>query len=93
MHVIYKEHEINVSRDDCVDGYPMLYWNIFRVSDDSECIRGRVASTDTVQAIVNFCKGLIDIELKEDDPWMAKAKAKAHEPAFLRINPPISGSM
>jgi len=73
MQVVYKAHEINVTKEKCLAGYTMLYWSIFRISDGFECDSGCMDSDDTVRTIVKVFKGRIDAELKEEDPWMEKA--------------------
>ena len=70
----YREHEITAYREDCLAGYPLLYWSIFRESDRFECDSGFTEGDDRVEDFVGYLRDRVDAELLEDDPWMEKVK-------------------
>ena len=74
MKTNYKGHEIIVTREPCLAGYPMLYYSIFRISDGYECESGCEDSSETVRDMVRYMKERIDTELSESDPWMERAE-------------------
>lgn len=69
MKVVYRDHEINVRRERCLAGYALLYFAIFRVSDQYECASGYEDSDETVRGMVRHLKARVDAELAEPDPW------------------------
>ena len=69
MKATYKGHEIDVRRERCMGGWPMLYYSIFRVSDGCECTSGFTEDASTVREYVGYMKERIDAELSEADPW------------------------
>jgi len=69
MKVNYKDYEIEVYREKCLAGYPLLYYSIFR-KDGFECTSGFTDSSDTVRDMIGYLKVRIENELKENDPWM-----------------------
>jgi hypothetical protein len=69
MKLIYKGHEITVTRERSMAGYSMLYYSVFRESDGYECDSGFSDSDDTVKDFVDMMKERVDAELAEDDPW------------------------
>ncbi len=73
MKVVYRGHEIDVRRERCMGGWPLLYYSIFRVSDGHECTSGFTEDTSPVRAYVGYMKERVDAELAEDDPWGEKA--------------------
>lgn len=72
MKVVYKGYEIDVRREKCMAGGPMLYYSIFRVSDGYECTSGVTEDESRVQTYVGYMKARVDAELAEDDPWGEK---------------------
>lgn len=73
MRLIYRGHEITVTRERCLGGWDMLYTAIFRVSDGYECTSFCEDSGEKVRDQVRYMKQRIDAELAEDDPWMERA--------------------
>lgn len=65
----YRGHEISVTRERCLAGYPILYYSIVRESDGYECMSGLEDSSETVRDKVRQLRERIDNELIEDDPW------------------------
>jgi hypothetical protein len=72
MKAIYKGHEIEVCRDECLAGYQLLFYSIFRLSDGYECDSGFSEEETTVRNMIKNLKERVDNELSEDDPWMEK---------------------
>jgi hypothetical protein len=72
MKTVYRGHEIEVYRDECLAGYSLLYYSIFRLSDGYECDSGFSEEETTVRGMIKNLKERIDNELNEDDPWMEK---------------------
>jgi len=70
MKVEYKGHDIEVNREQCLAGYKLLYWSIFRVGDGFECASGYEDSAETVRDKIQHLRERVDAELEEDDPWM-----------------------
>jgi hypothetical protein len=70
---LYRGHRINVTREKCLAGYALLYFSIFRESDQYECMSGYEDSAETVRDKVKQLRERIDNELAEDDPWMEEA--------------------
>ena len=73
MKVEYKGHEIDVWRERCLGGWPLLYYSIFRMSDGYECTSGFTEDTSPVRTYVGYMKKRIDAEIAEADPWGEKA--------------------
>lgn len=69
MKVIYKGHEIIVTRERSMAGYTLLYYSVFRQSDGYECTSGYEDSNEKVKDMVGIMKERVDAELAEDDPW------------------------
>lgn len=69
----YRGHEIEVSREPCMGGWPMLYYSIFRASDGYECTSGFTEDQSSVKEYMGYMKERIDAELAEDDPWGERA--------------------
>lgn len=74
MNVSYKGHKLTVTKEKSLGGYNLLYYSIFRESDGYECMSGFENTVDTVRTLVKAFKERIDNELKEEDPWMEKAR-------------------
>ena len=72
MKTVYRGHEIEVYRDECLAGYSLLYYSIFRLSDGYECDSGFTEEKATVREMIGYLKERIDNELLEDNPWMEK---------------------
>lgn len=72
MKATYKGYEIEVYREDCMGGWPMLYYSIFRMSDGYECTSGCTEDDSPVRTYIGYMKERIDAELAEDDPWNEK---------------------
>lgn len=77
MKAIYRGHEIEVVRERCLGGWPMLYVSIFRIADGYECESFCEDSGETVRDMVGHMKKRIDAELRENDPWMERAESAA----------------
>lgn len=75
MRVIYRDHEITVTRELCLGGWDMLYWSVFRKSDGFCCEDSFVDCGETVREFVRQIKTRVDNELAEEDPWGERARA------------------
>lgn len=69
MKVSYRGHEINVYREKCLAGYKLLYYSVFRESDQFECTSGYSEGCDTVRYWIKYLKERIDEELTKKKPW------------------------
>jgi len=69
VQVSYRGHEITVVREKCLAGYPMVYYGIFRESDDFECTSGCSAGEDKIHDFVRYLKARVDEELASPNPW------------------------
>lgn len=69
MKTIYRGHEIDVHRDQCLGGWGMLYFSITRISDGYECLCSFEDSAEKVRDKIKELKERVDNELAEDDPW------------------------
>jgi hypothetical protein len=69
MKISYRGYEIDVRREICLAGYPLLYWSIFREADGLECAAGYEDSAETVREMLKNLRSRVDGELAEEDPW------------------------
>lgn len=74
MKISHKGHLIDVRREECLGGWKMLYFSVFRESDLYECTSGFSDSSETVRDYVNILKKRIDNELQNKDPWQEKSR-------------------
>lgn len=74
QRVEYLGYEIKVSREDCLAGYELLYFSIYRISDGYECVCNFEDSAETLEDKIQQLKDRIDNEHKEEDPWMEKGE-------------------
>lgn len=65
----YRGHKIDVTREQCLGGWDMLYYTIMRDDDGYLCVDGFEESDEKVREKIASLKSLIDGELQEDDPW------------------------
>jgi len=65
----HRGHTIEVRREECLGGWPMLYYSIIRDSDGYFCVDNCSESDDYVRDWIKGLKVMIDAELEEDDPW------------------------
>jgi len=68
VRINYKGHEIDVSREKCMDGWSTLYFSVF-TDEGKECLTSFENSAETVRDKVAQLKERIDNELASDDPW------------------------
>ncbi len=73
MKVIYRDHEIDVRREQSLGGDELLYYSVFRVADGFECTSGFEDSAETVETFAAYLRSRVDVELTEADPWMEHA--------------------
>lgn len=69
MKTIYREHEIEVTRENCLGGWSMLYTSVLRLSDGLECVCACENTNDTILSQVEYMKERIDEELARQNPW------------------------
>jgi hypothetical protein len=60
MKSIYRGFEIEVKREKCLAGYPMIYYSIFRISDGWELTSGFYDTEDTVRSFLKDMKATVD---------------------------------
>ena len=65
----YRGHEITVWREECLAGYELLYFSIFRESDGYECASGYTYDDSDLQVYAGYLRSHIDSELLDPDPW------------------------
>lgn len=70
----YRGYEINVTREQCLGGWDLLYYSVFRAKDGWCALDSFSDSDHTVREMIGHLKERIDAELLEDDPWMEKEK-------------------
>lgn len=73
MKTNYRGYEIEVKREKCLGGWPMLYVSIFRIDDGYEAESFCTEDETPVREYIKYMKGRVDNELAEDDPWGEKA--------------------
>lgn len=68
MKVNYKGFEIEANRKESLAGYSMIYYSVFRKSDDWELTSSYEDSEDTIRDIIEGLKNIVDdyIENPED---------------------------
>ena len=73
MRVFYRGHEIDVKREECMGGWSMLYFSVFRESDGYECLSSFEDSAEKIGDKVKRLKERIDNELLAENPWGERA--------------------
>lgn len=73
MIVSYRGHEIEVNREPSTSGDKLLFYSVFRESDQYECLSGYSYDASPVRKFVKHLKDRVDKELKKEDPWDEKA--------------------
>jgi len=69
MKVSYRGFEIDAYRERSLGGEVLLYWSIFRESDQYECDSGFTYDSSPVKTYVGYLKQRVDAEMEELDPW------------------------
>ncbi len=69
MTTIHRGYEIYVTCEKSLGGDRLMYYSIFRVSDDYECDSGFESSSETVLSMTENLKARVDAELQLLDPW------------------------
>ena len=69
MKVVYRGHEIEVTREKCLGGWSELYTSVFRLSDGLECVCAVEDSAEKIVDQVRYMKERIDEELASENPW------------------------
>ena len=69
MKTVYRGHEIEVRRAQCMGGWAQLYVSVFRLRDGHECTSFHTEDDSTEQAYVGYMRDRVDAELESDDPW------------------------
>jgi hypothetical protein len=69
MNAKHKGHTIECRREECLGGWPMIYYTIIRDSDGYFCVDSYEDSDEHVREKIKRMKDLIDAELLESDPW------------------------
>lgn len=60
MKSIYRGFEIEVKREKCLAGYPLVYYLVFRLSDGWDMVDGFMDTEDTVRTVLKDMKSIID---------------------------------
>ncbi len=69
MKSIYRGFEIEVYRERCMAGYPLVYYSIFRISDGWEFDSGFYDTADTVREMIKDMKAKVDHYLKNPSDY------------------------
>ena len=69
MRKSYRGFEIDVRRERCLGGWPLLYYRITREHDGYEAVCSFEDSAERVLDKINQLKSRVDAELLEADPW------------------------
>ena len=69
MKISYRGHEIEVKREQCMGGWPLLYYSIFREREGYECLSGFTEDTSPVRTYIGYMKERVDAELADQEPW------------------------
>ena len=74
MKTTYKGYDIEVNREECMAGYDLVYFSVFRISDGLEVIADFVDSADTVRTLMQCMKDRVDefIATKGDSELLAE---------------------
>lgn len=70
---IYRGHEIILTREQCLGGWEMLYYSIYRESDGYECACSFTEDDSDLHTYMKSMREWIDAELASGDPWDEKA--------------------
>lgn len=65
----HRGYTIEVRREECLGGWPMLYTTIIRDSDQYIAAEFPEDSGEKVRDQIRYMKERIDNELAEEDPW------------------------
>ena len=60
MRVEYKGFEINVTKEKCLGGWEMLYFNVYRISDGLCVEDSFTEGEETVRGMVGYMKDRVD---------------------------------
>lgn len=60
----YKGYSIEISREDCMGGWPMTYFDVFRVSDGLHVIGNFSEAEDSIDSFVDDMKSRVDEFIK-----------------------------
>ena len=69
MKVKYRGHEIDVTREKCLGGWPMLYYSIYRISDGFGVVDSCEDSAEKVLDMVGYMKERLDAEIEEGNTF------------------------
>jgi hypothetical protein len=72
MKSLYKGYNIEVRRENCLTGYPLTYFKVFRESDGLEVICDYSDSVDKVSDMMKWMKGTVNefIETKGESEYL-----------------------
>lgn len=65
MTINYRGFDIQVVREKCMAGYPLLYFSVYRKSDGWEFICSFTEGSDTVRDYIRYMKERVDGLLKD----------------------------
>lgn len=63
--IIYRGYEIKAWREECMGGWDLLYYSIFRVEDGWELTSGFEDSEEKVEDWIEMAKTLVDEEIED----------------------------
>jgi hypothetical protein len=72
MKTNYKGYEIEVVREECMAGYDLVYYSVYRISDGLEVIADFTETADTVPFLIKCMKDRVDefIETEGDSEML-----------------------
>jgi len=60
MKVYYKGYEVEVKREECMAGYKLVYFSVYRVEDGLCVVDSFDETKDTVRDYIKWMKGRVD---------------------------------
>ena len=69
MKTIYRGFELEAKRENCLAGYPLVYYSAFRISDGWEMISSFSDSADTVRDYIKDLKQKVDECYENPEEW------------------------
>lgn len=68
LKATYKGYELEVSKEKCMGGWSMVYFNIY-APDGYECVADFTEDNSPLRTHMKWLKERVDEELASDDPW------------------------
>lgn len=79
MKTSYRGFEIETKREQCLVGYKLLYYSIFRELDGWELDSGYSEGNDTVRSMVGHLKRWVDDYYENPSEYMSSLRSLSHD--------------